>query len=35
MTFRVKAKRYPGKVTFRITKSGFTALNHVKTVRPV
>jgi hypothetical protein len=35
VTFKVRAKRYPGKVTFRITKAGFTTLSHVKTVRPV
>ncbi|HXV32674.1 MAG TPA: hypothetical protein VD769_01595 [Gaiellaceae bacterium] len=35
VSFRVRATRYPGKVTFRISKAGFTTLKHVKTVRPV
>jgi hypothetical protein len=34
VTFRIKAKRYPGTVTFRVTKSGFEAETHKKTVRP-
>jgi hypothetical protein len=35
VSFRIRATRYPGKVTFRVTKAGFTPLNHVKRVRPV
>ena len=35
VTFRVRAKRYPGTVTFKVTKSGFEAELHKKTVRPV
>ena len=35
VTFKVRAKRYPGKVTFRITKTGFETEKHVKTVRPI
>ncbi len=35
VVFKIRATKYPGKVTFRVTKTGFTALNHVKTVRPV
>ena len=34
MTFKVRAKRYPGKVTFKITKTGFETAYHKKTVRP-
>jgi hypothetical protein len=34
VTFKVKAKRYPGKVTFKITKAGFEAETYKKTVRP-
>jgi hypothetical protein len=33
-TFRVRAKRYPGTVTFKITKTGFETEYHKKTVRP-
>ena len=35
VTFKVRAKRYPGKVTFRVTKTGFEPETHQKTVRPV
>jgi hypothetical protein len=35
VVFRIRATKYPGKVTFKITKAGFTTLSHVKTVRPV
>jgi hypothetical protein len=35
VTFRIRAKRYPGSITFRISKAGFTTATHVKTVRPV
>ncbi len=34
VTFRVRAKRYPGTVTFKITKTGFETEYHKKTVRP-
>ena len=34
VTFKVRAKRYPGKVTFRVTKTGFEPETHQKTVRP-
>jgi hypothetical protein len=34
VTFKVRAKRYPGTVTFRITKTGFEPEIHKKTVRP-
>ncbi len=35
VSFRIRARRYPGRVTFRLTKAGFPALNVVKTVRRV
>jgi hypothetical protein len=34
VTFTVRARRYPGTVTFRITKTGFETELHKKTVRP-
>jgi hypothetical protein len=34
VSFRVRARKYPGKVTFRISKTGFTTAYHVKSVRP-
>jgi hypothetical protein len=34
VSFRVRARKYPGKVTFRVSKTGFTTLYHVKSVRP-
>jgi hypothetical protein len=33
VTFRIKAKRYPGTVTYRITKSGFKTLYYKQSVR--
>jgi hypothetical protein len=35
VTFSVRAKKYPGTVTFKVTKSGFETEYHKKTVRPV
>jgi hypothetical protein len=34
VNFWVRAKRYPGTVTFKITKAGFETAYHKKTVRP-
>lgn len=34
VSFRVRARRYPGTVTFKITKAGFETAYHKKTVRP-
>jgi hypothetical protein len=33
VTFRIKAKRYPGTVTYRVTKSGFKTLYYTQSVR--
>lgn len=33
VTFRIRAKRYPGTVSFRVTKSGFTATTFKRSVR--
>ncbi len=35
VTFWIRAKRYPGSITFRVSKAGFTTTKHVKTVLPV
>ena len=35
VTFKIRARRYPGSITFRVSKTGFTTATHVKTVRPV
>jgi hypothetical protein len=33
VTFRIKAKRYPGTVTYRVTKTGFKTLYFNQSVR--
>ena len=33
VSFRLRATRYPGRVSFRVTKLGFTAATYTRSVR--
>jgi hypothetical protein len=33
VTFRIRAKKYPGRVAFKVTKTGFTTTTYYRSVR--